>query len=176
MRLSGAKNSMHRAVKELFFRSLNKDEKDLIWKYFESRCVYCDKQIERKDRHGHMDHLDCSAFGGGNYVRNRVLACKECNGNEKREGGWEDFLKSKCINTNEFRTRRNRIMSWQKQFRPLPDFVLDEEELRAKASLLDSIAACEESFKNFRRLLQRKTKAIHAEYKNPWLVKKDRQG
>jgi hypothetical protein len=57
-------------------------------------------------------------------------------------------------------------MTWQQQFRPLPDFVLDEDELRAKAILLDSITAFVNSFKDFRHLLQRKTKALHAEYKN----------
>ncbi|SRR6266542_3536363 len=84
MSLSVAKNAMHRAIEGLFCRPLNRKEKDLIWKYFKSRCAYCNKVIDRILRHGHMDHLDCSAAGGGNYIRNRVLACKECNGNEKR--------------------------------------------------------------------------------------------
>jgi len=37
------------------------------------------------------------ANSGGNYIRNRVLACKECNGNETREIHWKKFLRSKCL-------------------------------------------------------------------------------
>jgi hypothetical protein len=80
MRVSGAKNAMRRAIQDLLCPSLTKQEKDLVWEYFTSRCAYCDKRINRAHRHGHMDHLDCSATGGGNAIRNRVLACKECNG------------------------------------------------------------------------------------------------
>lgn len=89
MSLSVAKNAMHRAIEGLYYRPLKNDEKDRIWKYSHSHCAYCNKRIDRVLRHGHMDHLDCSAAGGGNYIRNRVLACKECNGNEKREQNWQ---------------------------------------------------------------------------------------
>ncbi|HEV7743791.1 MAG TPA: hypothetical protein VGO56_02240 [Pyrinomonadaceae bacterium] len=84
MSLPVAKNAMRRAIEALFYRPLNKNEKDQIWEYFKSRCACYNILIDRVHRDGHMDHLDCSAFDGGNYIRNRVLACKEGNG-KKRE-------------------------------------------------------------------------------------------
>jgi hypothetical protein len=149
-----AKNAMRRAIEALFYRPLNQKEKDLIWKYFKSRCAYCNKRIDRAHRHGHMDHLDCSAFGGGNYIRNRVLACKECNGNEKREHNWRKFLKSKCGDAETFDRRKNSIIAWQKQFPPLTPTALTPKAELAKATLLRSIKIFERKFIRFRTLIR----------------------
>jgi peptide subunit release factor 1 (eRF1) len=152
--LSVAKNAMHRAIKGLFHRPLSKKEKDLIWKYFKSRCAYCNKRIDRTLRHGHMDHLDCSADRGGNYIRNRVLACKECNGNEKRELNWQSFLKSKCRDANTFTDRKNRILTWQEQFPLLQPRVLSPNARSAEAALFGAITNFEEAFVRFRNLIR----------------------
>lgn len=154
MSLPVAKNAMRRAIEALYYRPLNQNEKDRIWKYFKSRCAYCNKQIDRVHRHGHMDHLDCSAFGGGNYIRNRVLACKECNGNEKREYNWKKFLKSKCHNPEAFSRRKSRILAWQKQFPPLVPIVLSPEAELAKTLLLGAIKDFEQRFVLFRSVIR----------------------
>jgi HNH endonuclease len=153
MSLPVAKNAMRRAIEALYYRPLNKKEKDRVWEFFNSRCAYCDRQIDRSLRHGHMDHLDCSAAGGGNYIRNRVLACKECNGNEKRELQWERFLKSKSKIDQKFVSRRNRIRRWQVQFPELDEIVLTSEGELAKAELEETINAFQEKFARFRDLL-----------------------
>jgi hypothetical protein len=154
MSLSVAKNAMHRAIEELFCRKLTTQEKDQIWKYFNSRCAYCDKQINRELRHGHMDHLDCSANSGGNYIRNRVLACKECNGNEKRERDWREFLKSKCANDEIFLERHKKITDWQSQFLLRPPLILSPQAERARQELLASIQTFELAFVSFRSLIR----------------------
>ena len=100
-----------------------------------------------------MDHLDCSAAGGGNYIRNRVLACKECNGNEKRELQWKQFLKSKCKTDQKFVSRRNKIRRWQTQFPELQEIVLTREGELAKAELEEAIRTFQERFARFRDLL-----------------------
>lgn len=152
MSLSNATNSMRRAIEGLFYRPLNSKEKNLIWEYFESRCAYCDKLTDRAHRHGHMDHLDCTAFVGGNYIRNRVLACKECNGNEKRDYDWKEFLKSKCRDRETFYLRKKRIVAWQKQFPPLIPIVLSPDAEFARTDLLGAIANFQEKFARFRTL------------------------
>ena len=131
MSLPVAKNAMRRAIEALFYRPLNKKEKDLIWKYFKSHCAYCNKLIDRDHRHGHMDHLDCSAFGGGNYIRNRVLACKECNGNEKREHGWKQFMKVK--------TPAELHFAWYHRVAPLLQEYFYNDGERLHAVLGDSL-------------------------------------
>jgi len=154
MSLSVAKNAMHRAIDELFCRQLKTQEKDQIWKYFKSRCAYCDKRINQKLRHGHMDHLDCSANSGGNYIRNRVLACKECNGNEKREQDCQEFLKFKCADHQTFLERHKKITNWQSQFSMRPLLVLSPEAEMAKRDLLASIQNFERAFVCFRSLIK----------------------
>ena len=154
MSLSVAKNAMHRAIDELICRQLTRQEKDQIWKYFKSRCAYCDKRINRELRHGHMDHLDCSASSGGNYIRNRVLACKECNGNEKRERDWQEFLKSKCADRETFLKRRQKITNWQTQFSTRPSLAFTPEMETARQELLASVHNFEHAFVRFRSLIR----------------------
>jgi hypothetical protein len=154
MSLPKAKNAMRRAVEELLSRPLTASEKNRIWDYFDSRCAYCDKLIDRVARHGHMDHLDCSADGGGNYIRNRVLACKECNGNEKREGDWQEFLRSKCSDPASFKLRRQKILAWQSQFPPFVPSVLNVEAKSARRDLDAAIKNFEEKFVRFRSFVR----------------------
>jgi hypothetical protein len=115
MTLSQAKNAMRRAITDLIDPPLTKNEKQQVWDYFKSRCAYCGKPIKRSSRDGHIDHLVSRANGGGNRLGNCVLACKVCNGNEKRDQPWKDFLKLKCPDNATFATRLKQIDSWQTQ-------------------------------------------------------------
>lgn len=154
MRVSGAKNAMNRAIKDLLCRPMTTKEKDQVWEYFKSRCAYCDKHINRAHRHGHMDHLDCSATGGGNAMGNRVLACKECNGNEKREQNWKRFLKSKCKDAETFLRRRDKIKAWQKQCPSSIPIVISPQAEKAKLAVVNAVNTFEEKFVRFRSLLR----------------------
>lgn len=153
MSLPVAINAINRAIEGLYYRPLKKEEKDRIWAYFESRCAYCDKQMMRESRYGHMDHLEPAANSGGNYIGNRVLACKECNGNEKRELHWDRFLEKKCTTHEEFVSRREKVLRWQEQFPELGKIVLSSEGELAKAELEDAIRTFKERFARFRDLL-----------------------
>lgn len=154
MSLPQAKNAMRRAVADLLCRPLTPQQKNQIWEYFGSHCAYCDKFVDRTLRHGHMDHLHCSATDGVNYIRNRVLACKECNGNEKRDLDWQGFLELKSPNMRIFKKRRAKILNWQKQFPEFESIVLCPEAREAKLAIEAAVEQFEEAFKRFRSLIR----------------------
>lgn len=123
------KNLMHRAFSDLLEPPPSAAEQGRLREHFEHRCEYCDAPAE--PRHGHLDHAET---GGGNAIANLILACGICNGDEKREMHWEDFLAIKCgEDAGALARRRQRILGWigqgPVQGRPPPDL----EALRASA-------------------------------------------
>jgi 5-methylcytosine-specific restriction endonuclease McrA len=105
--VSQAKNRMRRAAEEI----VDPGPTDLepIWTYFDARCAYCGKQLRRELREGHVDHAEP---GGGNHLGNLVLACGPCNGDEKREESWRDFLHRKVGDPDTRDERAARIETW----------------------------------------------------------------
>lgn len=91
--VSQAKNFLKRTVSEILDRSPSTSQMRALWEHFEGRCAYCRKQLDADGRDWHLDHADS---GGGNHAGNRVLACGICNGDEKREQGWREFLRLKA--------------------------------------------------------------------------------
>lgn len=106
-----ARNWIKRALSAVLDRELNDREKDLIWKFFDSKCAYCRRSLDRGDRQAHIDHLVPNTAGGINHISNRVLSCGSCN-DEKREAEWISFLRMKARNAREFKARRKRIEAW----------------------------------------------------------------
>ncbi len=86
-----------------------------IWEYFESRCAYCDRVLEKALKQGHIDHLTPASAGGRNHLSNRALACADCNEKEKRDMGWSEFLSAKSSNQATYVERRARIEEWQRR-------------------------------------------------------------
>jgi hypothetical protein len=86
-----AKNRMRRTVAEIV--DPGPTNIDPLWEHFEARCAYCGRDLSRSGREGHRDHALPS---GGNHLGNLILACGRCNGDEKREQGWREFLVS-CL-------------------------------------------------------------------------------
>jgi hypothetical protein len=107
--VSQAKNIMRRAISEIVDSGLTQSEKDRLWLHFDAKCAFCAEPIERFSRTGHVDHLETD---GGNGPRNRVLACARCNGDEKRDRDWREFLKEKSDGTEALAQRRSVIDSW----------------------------------------------------------------
>ena len=70
----------------------------------------CGKQLT--DGEGDIDHLVPAALGGANALANRVLSCKPCNAEEKRDRDWIEFLKEKCASPNILQERESRIQKW----------------------------------------------------------------
>ena len=112
---SMAKNKIQRSLIQIIYGYPNQIDKQKVWEYFDNRCAYCDCKIEKASRKGHLDHLIAISDGGTNDIHNLVLACSICNGDEKREQHWLDFLKLKCqkFPNTIFKARFEKIIAWQ---------------------------------------------------------------
>ncbi len=112
-----AKNSMQRSLFKIIYGYPADKEKMDVWQYFDNCCAYCGYHIEVGSRKGHLDHLIAISDGGTNDIHNFVLACHICNGDEKREQSWLDFLKLKCsdLSSEVFEQRLMKIKTWQGQ-------------------------------------------------------------
>jgi 5-methylcytosine-specific restriction endonuclease McrA len=107
---SQAKNRMRRTVKEIL--DPGPRNVDALWEHFDAQCAYCGKGLSRDWREGHIDHADPD---GGNDLGNLILACASCNGDEKREESWHEFLRRKTPNDALFAEREGRIRAWLNQ-------------------------------------------------------------
>lgn len=110
-----AKNIMLRAMQEI----LDPSPTDVgpVWDYFESRCAYCDVDLDIQGRSAHIDHAEAA---GGNHLGNLVLACGACNGDDKRDMPWREFVARKAPNSREAAARVARIETWA-QLHPRAD-------------------------------------------------------
>ena len=110
---SQARNSIKRALKAIVDPVAKAKQKNAIWDFFNARCAYCDRNIERASRTGHIDHLIAESDGGSNRLSNLVLTCAVCNGDEKREMDWKEFISYKCGTDHRARASRiARIEEW----------------------------------------------------------------
>jgi hypothetical protein len=119
-----AKNVMLRAMQEI----LDPSPLDVgpVWDYFESRCAYCDLPLDIGSRSAHIDHAEAAS---GNHLGNLILACGACNGDDKREMPWRDFVASKAVTDNDAAARVDRIEAWA-QMHPRADQPTPPEALR----------------------------------------------
>ena len=110
---SQARNAIRKCLKSIIDPRPDQHDVDRLWNYFSARCAYCGQQMDRGLRNAHVDHLVAESTGGSNRLANLVLSCGKCNGDEKREASWEDFLVNKCGgNTQELQLRRAKILDW----------------------------------------------------------------
>jgi hypothetical protein len=126
-----AKNVMLRAMREI----LDPSPLDVgpVWDHFESRCAYCDVALDIAGRSAHIDHAEAA---GGNHLGNLVLACGSCNGDDKRDMPWRDFVASKASTDQVAAARVTRIEAWA-LLHPRADTPASPEALR----LADEIRA-----------------------------------
>lgn len=111
--LSMAKNQLRKALLTVAYPWPSKMQIEEMRSYFKHCCAYCGVPIDPNRRIGHLDHIVSLAEGGTNNVHNLVLACRTCNGDEKREKHWEDFLREKCgSDTNTYTIRNAHVRSW----------------------------------------------------------------
>lgn len=110
---SQARNAIKKSLKALIDPKPTKADKDKIWKYFENKCAYCGCVLSQSDRKAHLDHVVAESDGGSNRLCNIILTCAICNGDEKREMDWQEFLLQKCgAETPEYKQRYNKITHW----------------------------------------------------------------
>lgn len=129
-----AKNVMLRAMREI----LDPSPTDVgpVWDHFGSRCAYCDVALDLAGRSAHIDHAEAA---GGNHLGNLVLACGTCNGDQKREMPWREFVASKSLTDQEAAARVARIEAWAllhpRSDKPAPPEALRvADEIRALAA------------------------------------------
>jgi hypothetical protein len=106
--LSQVKNLAQRALDDLVDPPPTDAEQQRLRDYFRGACCYCG--ADAGPREGHLDHAE---RGQGNGLDNILLACGKCNGDEKRETPWLDFLRAKCgEDAAAFERRRQLIQEW----------------------------------------------------------------
>jgi hypothetical protein len=149
--LSMVKNMMRRSVRELLGPRPTPNQENEIWAFFAFRCTYCDKEIARERREGHIDHADPAA---GNHLGNLILACSICNGDEKREQHWELFLQAKCQDATLFSERKEKILLWQKAHPIAEAKPLSLEVEAAVERTEEAMAQFEAAFKALRSLVR----------------------
>lgn len=106
------KNYVRRSFREIVDPSPDKILVHSIWTYFENRCAYCEKDLIKVNKDGHIDHLISASAKGKNHISNRVLSCATCNEKEKLDQDWEAFLKRKSPTPSIYRRRKARILKW----------------------------------------------------------------
>lgn len=110
---SQARNAIKKCLKEIIYPRTTKQDIGKIWVYFKNRCAYCGITLIKESRKGHIDHLHSEMKGGSNRLSNLVLTCATCNGDEKREASWNEFLAYKCATDNKtYRERSRQIANW----------------------------------------------------------------
>ncbi len=143
--LSLAKNLMRRALADVIDPPPSEASQAALRKHFDNRCAYCGAAAG--PREGHIDH---ATSGRGNGLDNLLLACRTCNGDEKREMDWEAFLRLKCVETAVLEARRERILAWQ-GLHPAEVRTLGPAVMAAKANAERAIAEFGSAYEALRR-------------------------
>ena len=111
---SQAKNMIRKSLLGIIDPEPSKEDITRLWEFFESRCAYCGTKINRKRRQGHIDHLVPQTVNGINHISNRVLSCGYCNGDEKRDTHWAEFIINKhSRNPSVAKQRIDKIKEWR---------------------------------------------------------------
>jgi 5-methylcytosine-specific restriction endonuclease McrA len=122
---SQAKNTIKRSLFEIISPAPTDKEKKEIWEYYEYSCAYCGRELKKDERKGHLDHIKPISNGGTNSKYNLLLSCSICNGDEKRDMDWDEFLKEKNTNINEYNRRKTSIEIWKAR----DQFAIDDKVL-----------------------------------------------
>ncbi|HEX9871735.1 MAG TPA: hypothetical protein VGC99_24675, partial [Candidatus Tectomicrobia bacterium] len=92
-----------------------------------------------------IDHLLSTALRGCNELANRVLACGPCNGNEKRDMPWEEFLQRKNPDKRIFEARRRVILRWQERM------AAEKVPRKSSRDVVDRLTAADASVQDFEK-------------------------
>jgi len=141
-----AKNTIRRALRAVVDREPSPSEITKLWEYFSSACAYCSRRLKREKREGHLDHL---LSGGSNYISNRVLSCGLCNGDEKRDKNWIEFLREKTSDASTFNQRRSKIEAWCTL---VAQVAPKDENKRIEVEIERAVSAFDTALANLRQL------------------------
>jgi len=101
---------MRRGLRLLVDPDPGPEERKRVYGFFGYECAFCGIKLENGA--GDLDHLVSASRGGTNYISNRVLSCKRCNADEKRDADWVGFLAKKAPEGVTFNRRKERIEDW----------------------------------------------------------------
>jgi len=110
---SMAKNFVGRCLRNVIDPVPTTKQRREIWDYFDSQCAYCGLKMLPAERKGQLDHLVPVSDGGSNHFSNFVLSCPGCNGDEKREMDWKQFLRFKAA--DRYEERQAKISAWHER-------------------------------------------------------------
>jgi regulator of sigma D len=119
MTVPQARSAIRKALTGIVDPKPRKSAITAMWVHFDRKCAFCRRSLDRDKREGHADHLVAGASRGHNHIYNRVLACGTCNGDQKLDHPWEDFLRSVVCQEEDFTTRKQRIEKWQQNHKDL---------------------------------------------------------
>jgi len=131
-----ARNFLKRSLWRILDPAPKPSEVDSLWAYFESTYAYCGSRLDRDEREGHCDHVIPTSAGGTNDVHNHVLACGRCNGDERRESEWDEFLCTKAPSPAVLAARREKILQWLSRSVP----VQSSDSLKKEAEDINTVA------------------------------------
>lgn len=115
-----ARNAIKRALYGILYPYPSKAQINRVWEFFESHCAYCGKLLNRDRREGHLDHLTSVTRNASAHRPVFVLACGECNGDQKREKDWETYLTEIDRPPKDIAARRVKILEWAAMADGLP--------------------------------------------------------
>jgi hypothetical protein len=147
--LSQTKNYIRKALWKAADPAPSAKQVQALWEHFQSSCAYCGRPLQKKERKAHIDHLDAN---GRNHISNRVIACNLCNGDEKREQNWEEFLVKKCSDTELLQSRRDRILSWQQRCEQ-PQAMNEEVAAKIEASIVRCYQVLDDCYKEVKQIV-----------------------
>ena len=130
------KNIIRRSFREIIDPSPTKEDKERIWKFFNYKCVYCNKPLNKSKKEGHIEHLWPTSLSGSNQISNLVLSCADCN-EEKLDKSWHEFLLKKNQDLDVMHERLAKIHEWQKLNEGLS---LSKDKINKIEELADSAA------------------------------------
>ena len=141
---------MRRCFKAILDPHPSETETSYLWDYFESTCAYCGTLLDRSARSGHFDHVVSSSAGGTNSIHNHVLSCARCNGDEKREREWREFLLSKVADADVAKQRLTRIDEWLSRS-PTAE-INEQRRMKAEAIVKRALSSFDEAVKQLRAM------------------------
>lgn len=133
-----AKNIAARCLRNIVDPVPTNKERAVVWEYFGNCCAYCGIEMNPADRVGQLDHVIPVSEGGSNHLTNFVLSCPQCNGGDKRDMDWVEFIDTKT--DGGVAARKQRIEEWISQGSPA-ERRLTHEQLIALDQAIEDVKA-----------------------------------
>ena len=147
---SQVKRAIRCSLAAILDPELTNSERKRVAEFFAYACAFCGVALPASSR-AHMDHLISIAVGGTNHISNRVLACPVCNGDQKLERDWREFLRYKTGGGKVFEERETRILDWREQNSNSSRALSPAQKILLRDQTERVVAACESAIEALRQ-------------------------